>query len=245
MIRNLKVLLAAALALTAFGAIAASAHAADEFRCSVSPCRGKINKDGATTVAHHVFIVENAAKTEQVSFTCNELTGTGEFINGTEFLLGWSRPTEDTEAYRTCSANGSPNVVVHMNDCKYRFTAGAAGRPAAGTEDKAEVHVECPVGESIEIRFPNSECVFRIGSQTLGGGTTAEGTGKGGLGYVTAGTEVTATVNIHKIVVTVNSVVLCEPFINGAQTLEGTYTTGNTLVTGESSAGVMATASFG
>ena len=133
-----------------------------------------------------------------------------------------------------------------MNDCKLRFTAGAAGRPTAGTEDKAEVHLECPVGETIEMTFPNSECIFRIGSQTLGGGSASEGeTNKGGVGYVTAGTEITVTAKIHKIAVTVNSPEKCNSLINGNQELEGTLTTANTLITGESSTGVMATASFG
>ena len=79
MIRNLRVLFAAALALTALGAITASAHAADEFHCSVSICgiRGKLSTDGTGAEAHHVFIVENAAKTESVSFTCESLRGTG------------------------------------------------------------------------------------------------------------------------------------------------------------------------
>jgi hypothetical protein len=239
MIRNLKVLLVAALALTALGAITASAHAADEFRCSVSPCRGKLNKDGSGTTAHHVFIVENAAKTESVSFTCEQLAGTGELVSGTDFSLSWSRPTEDREAYRNCTVNGSPGVIVHMNDCKYTFTAGASGNAAAGTSDQAEVHVECPTGESIEVTTPNgvNTCTFRIGSQTLGGSAA-----KGGIGYVTAGTEVTVTANVKGIVVTKSGT--CTGIIESNE-LIGTYTTGNTLLTGETSAGVMATASFG
>jgi hypothetical protein len=241
MIRNLKVLLAAALALTALGAIAASAHAADEFRCSVNPCRGKVNKDATGAQAHHVFIVENAAKTESVSFTCEQLAGTGELVSGTDFSLSWSRPTEEREAYKTCSMNGSPGVVVHMNDCKYTFTARASGNAAAGTSDQAEVHIECPVGESIEITAPpSSKCVFTIGTQTLGGSAA-----NGGIGYVTVGNEVTVTANVKGIVVTEAVIADCASIINGNQTLIGTYTTGNALLTAETSAGVMAAASFG
>jgi len=232
MIRNLKVLLAAALALTALGAFVASAHAADEFRCTATPCRGKVNKDGTGATAHHVFIVENTVP-ESVSFTCAELRGTGELVNGTEFLLGWSRPTEEREAYNTCTANGSPGVIVHMNDCKYRFKAGATGNSAAGTSDQAEVVVECPVGESIEVTL--STCTYKIGSQTLGGSAA-----KGGIGYVTSGTEVTVTSNVKGIAVT-SSGTNCP--VTG--TLTGRYTTGSALLTGESSTGVMATASFG
>ncbi len=67
MIRNLKVLFAAALAPTALGAIAASAQGADEFHCSVEPCRGTLKPDGTGKTAHQVFVVENEAKTESVS----------------------------------------------------------------------------------------------------------------------------------------------------------------------------------
>jgi hypothetical protein len=237
MIRNLKVLLAAALALAAFGAITASAHAADEFRCTVAPCRGKLSTDGTLKTAHHVFIVENGTG-GSVSFTCESLRGTAEFVSGTDVSLSWSRVANgDREAYDNCEVSGSPGVIVHMNDCKYTFTRGSTTDAAAGTKDEAEVHVECPVGETIEITMPPpSTCVFRIGAQTLGGSNT-----KGGIGYHTEGTEVTVTANVKGIQVTTNG--NCSAFITG--TLEGTYTTGNTLVTGEKEDGTMATASFG
>jgi hypothetical protein len=238
MIRNLKVLLAAALALTALGALAASSHAADEFRCTVSPCRVKLNRDGTGTTAHHVFIVENAAKTESVSFTCGALKGTGELVNGTDISLSWNRATgEDRTAYEECRVNGSPGVVWHMNDCKFTFTAGASGNAAAGTSDQAELHIECPVGETIEITTSPNQCTFDIGTQTLGGSAA-----NGGVGYVTAGTEITLTMNLKGLVVTKRG--NCTGIIESNE-LIGTYTTGNTLLTGETSAGVMATASFG
>ncbi len=81
MIRNLKALLVAALALTALGAIATSAHAADEFHCSVTPCRGTLATDGGAKNAHHVFIVENEATSKSVSFTCESLRGTSKTSN--------------------------------------------------------------------------------------------------------------------------------------------------------------------
>src|ERR1700755_415095 len=150
MIRNLKVLFAAALALAAIGAIAASAQAKDECHCSLACalCRGKLSTDGTGTAAHHVFIVENAAKTESVSFTCESLRGEAEFISATDVSLGWKKGTTDREAYDNCTVNGSAGVVVHMNSCKYTFTNDArneAGETVegAGTVDAAEVHVLC------------------------------------------------------------------------------------------------------
>lgn len=234
MIRNLKVLLAAALALTALGAIAASAHAADEFHCSVNPCRLTLKTDGTGATAHQVFVVENAAKTESASFTCESLRGEAEF-SGTvtnDITLGWTVGTTDREAYDNCKINGSPGVVWHMNSCKYTLTGGAGGRTEPGT---AEVHILCNAGDVIEMTLPSSTCVFRIGPQTLSG-----------VGYHNVGTspnrEITVTTNLAGIVVTATAG--CSVIINPNQTLIGTRTTGNFLITGETPAGVMADAWF-
>jgi len=237
MIRNLKVLLAAALALTAFGAIAASAHAADEFHCSaasITECRGNVKADGTGTTAHHVFIVENAAKTESVSFTCTSLGGTAEFISATDVSLTWSTATgEDRTAYKECKVNGSPGVVVHMNGCTYTFTGGAGGTTEPGT---AQVHILCPTGQVIEVTLPSpSTCVFRIAAQTLDG-IGYHNIGSGATREVT----VTATVNgtgERRIAVTTGG--NCEAFIKPGQELTGTYTTGNTIVTAQTAAGAM------
>ena len=255
MIRNLKILFAAALALTALGAIAASAQAADEFHCSVTPCRLTLKTDGTGATAHHVFIVENLTTTESVSFTCESLRGEAEFSGNTtkEIRLAWpntvSKPNNDREAYDNCKVNGSVGVIVHMRSCEYRFTAGATGNAAAGRSDEAEVHVICEtVGDTIEITIPNSTCVFTIHPQTLGGGGTGvNGFPKGGIGYHTEGVapnrEVTVTANVHEITVTKDGD--CSALFPGnPATLIGTYTTGNTLVTGETTAGVMAEAWF-
>jgi len=227
MFRNLKVLLAAALALTAFGAIAASAHAEDEFHCSANPCRGTLSTDGTGKEAHHVFIIENAATTESVSFTCESLRGDLEFAGNVA-----KEVTLTSIAYDNCTANGSAGVIVDMNGCDYRFT-GAGGR----SEDKAEVHVECPEGKQIEITY--NGCIATV--------TPLRATG---IGYTTKGVspnrEVTATVNhvtipaerIHLI----GTKAQCLISVAEERKLVGTYTTGNTLITGETTAGVMADA---
>jgi len=235
MSRNLRTLLAAALTLTALG-ITASAHAADEFHCSTFPCRGKLSTDGTGAAAHHVLIFENETKTESVSFTCGSLRGTAEFVSGTDLSLGWVKGSTDREAYVECKINGTPGVVIHMNGCKYTFTGGALGRT-----DRAELHLLCGVEEEMEITIPESTCVFGIPPQTMGGGTG----NSGGVGYTTSGTppnrELTFTINAHQIVVKKKG--NCEAIIKAA-VIEGTYTTGNTLVTGQTSAGVMAEAWF-
>jgi hypothetical protein len=224
MIRNLKVLFAAAMALTAFGAIAANAHAAEEFHCSVEPCRARTTTDGTGATAHHVFIVENAAKTESVSFTCESFRGEARTAvkNTTELTFAWPnttlRPNHDREAYDNCKVNGSPGVEVHMNTCEYKF------KSAGGSTGTAHVSVVCPGTAKIEIRIPTGG-IFTIGSQELNG-----------IGYHTIGTspnrETTVTANVTNIVTTCDGTkATC--LIDPAQTLTGTYTTGNTIVTAE------------
>jgi len=191
---------------------------------------------------HHspsVFIVENAAKTESVSFTCGSLRGTAEFVSATDISLGWSTATgEDRTAYDECKVNGSPGMVWHMNGCSYTFTGGAGGRTEPGT---AQIHILCPTGQTIETTFPSpSTCVFRIGAQTLDG-----------IGYHTIGTtpnrEITVSMTINgagerRFFLTTGG--NCEAFIKPGQELIGTYTTGNFLITGQTSAGAMLDAWF-
>ncbi len=227
MIRNLKVLLAGALALTALGAIAASAHAADEFNCSVTPCVGTLRPDGTpnTKQSHHVFIVDGLTS-GSVSFTCESLSGEGSIA---------SSPVKEVTAtnlkYNNCTANGSAGVVVDMNGCTYKFFA------AGGRTDEAEVEVICPTGKKIEITY--NGCVMDIS-----GGFKSRG-----IGYTTIGSqanknrEITVTTNVDIPSATIQATgTQAQCLINPSQSFTGTYTTGNTIVTGETTAGVMAEA---
>jgi hypothetical protein len=219
MTRNLKVLIAAALALVACGAFSASsAQAADELHCSVSPCRFRGKQAGTGTTGHQVFIIENVGKTESVSFTCHEVTGEGTFSGFTTTNVIIS-----IIEYHKCTVNGSPGVTVDMNGCSYKFTA-----TAAGTTDGDQLHVECPVGKKIQYTIPEIGCTFEIGPQTLNG-----------VGYHTLGTtpnrEITVTIkSTTNIAVTRNAG--CAALIK-AEALIGTYTTGNWIMTGESDDG--------
>lgn len=220
MIRNLKVLLAAALALAAIGG--ASAAQAAEFHCSVSPCRYRAKQDGTGKTAHQVFIVENIAGTESVSFTCAEIKGEGSTATttATEVIL-------ENISYPTfgCTVNGSAGVEVVMNSCKYIFTS-------TGTVTIAG----CTAGKSIEVRIPSIGCTFFVPEQGP----------KEGISYHTIGTtptrEVTVSADVTTLIVTKTEA--CAPFIGGGNLLLGRYTTGNAIVTGETSAGVMADAWF-
>lgn len=153
----IETLIAAALAMATLGVIAASAHAADEFRCSISPCRGKLSTDGSGTTAHQIFILENATTTESVSFTCMSLRGTAEFISGTDVSLKWNKATgEDTEAYDECKINGSPGFVWHMTNVRTHSQRGRRRMPRPGQKDAAEMHVLCPTGQVVALTFPEA-----------------------------------------------------------------------------------------
>lgn len=223
MIRNLKPLLAAALALAAIGAVGgASAAQAAEFHCSVSPCRYRVKQDGSGKTAHQVFIVENLTFTESVSFTCSEFKAEGSSATktATEVVL-------ENISYPSfgCTVNGSPGVEVAMNGCRYVLTS-------TGTITIAG----CAAGKSIEVRIPAIGCTFFVPEQGP----------KEGISYHNIGTtptrEVTASADVTTLIVTKTEA--CAPLIGGGNLLLGTYTTGNTIATGETSAGVMADAWF-
>jgi hypothetical protein len=226
MTRNLKILAMAAFALAAIGVFSATgAQAADEFHCSVSPCKLTAKQDGTGTTAHEVFIIENAAKTESVSFTCHGFTAEAEFSGNTSTQI-----TTSNIQYSTCTINGSPGATWDMNGCHYKLTASAAG-----TTDGAETHLECPVGKKMQYTIPEIACTIEIGPQTLNG-----------VGYHTIGVtpnrEITVTVKTTtNIAVTRNAG--CASLIK-AEALIGTWTTGNYILTGETTGGVMADAWF-
>ena len=148
MIRNLKILIAAAMALAAFGALSATAHAIDEFHCSVEPCTLTLAPDeiAGTTTAHHVFVIKGetngGVKGASVSFTCDQLRGEATVTTktSTEVTFKNLKYTNSLNQH-TCKVGASETVTVDMTSCTYRFKA------ANGTADKAEVHVLCNAGD--------------------------------------------------------------------------------------------------
>ena len=226
MIRNLKVLVAAAMALAAFGAISASgAQAVVEFHCSAEPCTGVIKPDGTAKTAHHVFIVETEDTSESVSFTCNELAGgtTASFKKTTtEVEVGGTVGSASALVYKECLVNGSGKVTVDMNGCKYNFTA-AGHVTITGCTNAAK-----------QIEVTKENCTYDIPEQTL---TTIKYHNIG----TTPNREITVETDVHPILVTVTGN-KADCLIDPTKKLIGTYTTGNTLVTGQTGAGVMADA---
>ena len=244
MTRNLKLPMAAALALLAFGVIGvAGAQAAGElFHCSVGECRLTAKQDGTSKTAHQVLLVENANATEDASLTCDTVSGEARYEGKTI-----KEVTLTNIKYESCTLDGSPGVTVDMNECDYLYTS-------EGTVNKrAIVHVKCPerepekgkkVKDEIQVTVRNAtgglECTFSFPEQTL------EGVSFHNIGEeAKTTTEVTVETAISgmgaKITVTATGTKAgCG--INPSQVLTGTYMTGNAVVTGESEAGAMANA---
>jgi len=216
MIRNLKVLLAAAMALAAFGALSATAHAAAEFHCSVAPCTFTAGADGTGATAHQVFIVKNKSG-ETGSFTCNTVTGEGTSATKTVASIPLTNIV-----YSTCKINGVTPFNVRMNKCTYTFAAlnGATG---------ASIEVKCPEAKHIELENTGTGCILEVTPQTL---TGAKYHNIGTSGTPT--TEVTVENLIKSIVVEVGPVGTgCLPKATQGEVISGEYTTGNAIVTAE------------
>jgi hypothetical protein len=216
MIRNLKVLLAAAMALAAFGALSATAHATEEFHCSVEPCTWTINPDGTGATVHHVLILKNKTS-ETSSTTCNSLSGEATSTTKTSESI-----TAKNLVYNTCRINGVTLFNLRMNGCTYTFGSknGATG---------ATVEIKCPEAKHIEIEIISTGCRFEVTPQTL---TGAKYHNIGTLG--TTSTEVTVQLLVKSIVVEVGaSGTGCIPKAATGETLSGEITTGNMILTAE------------
>lgn len=215
MLRNLKILLAAAAALTALGAIGASGAQAAEFHCAVEPCRYTLKPDGTGKTAHQVMILENQSTSESVSFTCPTLSG-----EGTSNASTASELTLTNLAYQgECKGAGSISFEWSMNGCDYHLTASG------------QMTITCPEGEVIETQSATG-CVYTIGPQGP----------LNGVSYHTIGTspnrEITMSMDIHGITMEALGT-KAECLIDPDQDLELTYTTGNTILTAETHAGEM------
>jgi hypothetical protein len=225
MIRSLKILVLAALAVTAFAAVNASgAQAAEElFHCSVAPCTYTAKQDGTGTTGHHVFqIKQETGGAIKGSFTCKEFSGEGTASSKTV-----SEITLEKLVYSNCTIAGSA-VTVDTEECHYLFFS-AGGK----------VSVQCPAGKSIKLTVEGG-CVVSIPGTV---GPPARNQNLTGVKYHNIGagatTEVTAEVNVTMITGTANAA--CKALLGfEGEFTDGEYTTGNTLITGETTPGVMA-----
>jgi hypothetical protein len=221
MIRNLKSLLNATMALAAVGALSASAaqaHTPAEFHCHVAPCAVTLAPDKPasgehpSTTAHQVFVVKNSIG-ESLSFTCNELKGFA-----TASVKTFTTLTFTNLEYQGCKVNGQA-MTVRMNGCHYDVTA-------SGT-----MTVQCPAGKSIEREIVGLGCTLTTGSQGPLGGVKFHNIGSGP--GTPSNTHITIETKIPGIVITADKAVGGNCIFNETKTpLTSEFTTGNTTVTG-------------
>ena len=170
MIRNIKALGLALVAVFAMSAMAASAAQAAEFTAAEYPATITATPDGT---GKQVFTSGPLGG----KVRCNTVSGTSTLAGASTEMLA-----EEIEYTGECKALGLLPATIHMNGCKYRFTVSGS------------VHIECPTGASITVviyQFGTTPAehgnpekvteVIHLGSQTVNGITyhnieTADGT---------------------------------------------------------------------
>jgi hypothetical protein len=213
MIRNLKALMLAAMAVLAMSAVAAQgaqAHTPAVFHSELSETTITTLPDetAGTKTAHHVFDINN----NTMSITCNTVTVDSVITESTPTTI-----TADNVAYNTCTFNGQ-SVTVEMHGCHYMFHA----------DGRVDI-VGCNAGE--KIKFSGNNCTVEVGEQSgLTEVTYHAGPLRNGKKTVTLEAHVTG------IAYTASGTNCTE---TGAKT-DGNYTTGNTIVTGSKKGSVAA-----
>jgi hypothetical protein len=154
MIRNLKALGLALIALGAFGAIMASGASAagERFHCEVEPCTIT-----ATSEANHVFSAGETA----VVCTHAEFKGTATVLT--------EASQEVHPTYSGCTFLGE-SAKVETNNCNYKFGSETVN-------GHLPVNIVC-TGTS-KIKVVTSACTLSFGSQTTTGGVTVTNSGSG------------------------------------------------------------------
>jgi hypothetical protein len=217
MIRNLKVLIAAAMVLGAFGAFNASGAQAAEFHCSVEPCTATLKPDGAvpSKQAHHVYVIKNAIG-ESVTITCEQITGQATLNTKTATTV-----TVTNIIYDKCLDPVGNKATVHMNTCDYTFTS------------HGKVGVNCPAGKIIQVTYgPLEACSVTVGTFSHREKITYKN-----LGIVPT-REVTVEPKVANIPVTAVHGTTGNCLMDVTETpFTSEYTTGNTIVTAETHPG--------
>jgi len=225
MIRNLRVLLAAAMALAAFGALASAAQAAQFTAPGVggaaeTTISAKPDETAGTKTAHQVVEITKPGTAESLSMTCNEVTGDtvikGESTEEVTVTPHWGKTVEGV--FKTeCNFIGQ-EVPISIGACQFKFTASGQ----LHIEKDPNVEGECKHGQK-PITFNNTklECKVEVGQQTIEGVKYHAGP--------TIGGKPTVTLEANNLVVEANTSGAGCPW--GTSKL-GTYTTGNTIITG-------------
>jgi hypothetical protein len=153
---KLKVLglgLLATLAMSAVTAMNASATSTGNFHSDAASGNTNIVGSEIPTLAHpSPHRTELSSHGLEGRIVCEEATYNGTVTGPT------TKHITIIPHYTTCKTQTQAhNVTVHVNGCSFTFTPG----------HKGTVHIDCPVGKSIEITHPN--CTIKITPQTIDG----------------------------------------------------------------------------
>ena len=226
MIRNLRVLLAATMALAAFGALASTAQAAKFTAPGVgaggeTTISAKPDEAGGTKTAHQVLDITDPITGNVLSITCNEVTGDtvikGESTEEVTITPHWGKTVGGV--FKTeCNFAGT-EISLNSGACQFKFTASGL----LHIEKDPNVAGECKHGKN-PIFFAVTgafECRVEIGEQTIEGVKYHAGP--------TIGGKPTITVEMTNLVIVANASGVACPWGTGKI---ATYTTGNTILTG-------------
>ena len=222
MSRKIWLLAGVAAALGLFGIQGAAAQAA-EFHCSFAPCRITAKADGTGTTAHHVITIlgkNTKGSAVSLTITCEKMTGEGEAATTTtsEIVIH--------PEYANCNIGGVPATPSTIG-CFYGL--GASG----------SFKVICEPGA--EITFNAKGCIFGIVGQVMNGVipyTNILSEGKAA--------ETTAAIKAKSVSGMTYSKNCDEVFgIDISSTNTWIYETGNVILTGESTKGVMGNFTWG
>ena len=226
--RNFKGMLLAALAVTAFGALASAAQATQFTAPGAAAGATTIlntTRDGTGKTSHHSFVVGNAAGTSTVSLTCEVIIAWSEHSH---FIGPANEDVTITPKYGDCNAAGQA-VTVTNTGCIFTFTANGEIHV---TNKAAKVCAHGAGNAPIDIEFTG--CKIEVGAQTLKGVKYHNLTAAG----ATVGSNEGSKVTVEPVVsgITYNAAGANCPY---GTTSNGSFTTGNTIVTGTRPAGTV------
>ena len=229
MIRNLRVLLAAAMALMAFGALASAAQAS-KFTAPGVGAGGETtisaipDETVGTKTAHHVFDITNPLNPlEVLSITCNEFTGDtvikGESTEEVTVTPHWGKTVAGV--FKTECNFAGQEVEVSTGACQLKFTASGL----VHIEKHPGVAGECKHGKQpITFKTPApNECHVEVAEQTIEGVKYHPGPERGNP------KRPTITLEANNLALVANAT---GPLCPWGTSKLGTFTTGNTIITG-------------
>jgi hypothetical protein len=173
MLKNLKALGLALVAVLALGAVAANAAQAAEAHFTAETGTAKLTGHSE----------ENKFVTNQGTVNC-----TGAFEGPVTELTNTAQTVRAT--YSRCRALFGVEPTINMNGCDYVFHPGTYGAVGSGTSN-GSVDIVCAVGREISITTPS--CTITVPAQTgLRNVHYQNGTASSGKSDITMTAEVTA-----------------------------------------------------